>query len=240
MNYVNLLLTVISCLLVVATFPVSLIFCFRVVQEYERVVVFRLGRLLKTTGPGIIFYLPCVDKCHIVDLRTKAFVIPRQDILTKDSLAVSLEAVVYYRILNPIAAFTEVTDVHLSTRLLAATTIRTILGEKFLSDIVSEGFNISLILRSVLNKTAHSWGVNVERFEIKEIHLPDEMHTVMSKEAISSREATAKIIVSDAERIASPALKEAGDILSGSGMSLRTVSGVHQIASKSNMNVVVV
>ncbi|GFW00382.1 mechanosensory protein 2 [Trichonephila clavipes] len=144
-----LLITCFSYLIIIITFPVSLLFCVKVVQEYERAVIFRLGRLMKggAKGPGIFFIIPCIDTYCKVDLRTVSFDVPPQEILSKDSVTVAVDAVVYYRISNATIAVSNVEDYGHSTRLLAATTLRNVLGTKNLSEILSERESISHVMQ---------------------------------------------------------------------------------------------
>lgn len=138
------------------------------VQEYERAVIFRLGRILKggAKGPGIFFIIPCIDSYTKVDLRTVSFDVPPQEILSKDSVTVAVDAVVYYRISNATIAITNVEDYGRSTRLLAATTLRNVLGTKNLSEILSERESISHTMQSALDEATDPWGVKVERVEV--------------------------------------------------------------------------
>ncbi|KAI1298122.1 Mechanosensory protein 2 [Halotydeus destructor] len=163
------MLTALSVLLIIMTTPLSLFFCIKVVQEYERAVIFRLGRLLRggARGPGIFFVIPCIDTYTKVDLRTVSFDVPPQEILSRDSVTVAVDAVVYYRISNATVAVSNVEDYGRSTRLLAATTLRNVLGTKNLSEILSERESISHIMQSALDEATDPWGVKVERVEIK-------------------------------------------------------------------------
>lgn len=140
----------------------------QVVQEYERAVIFRLGRLVTggARGPGIFFIIPCIDTYTKVDLRTVSFDVPPQEILSKDSVTVAVDAVVYFRISNAIASVSNVEDYARSTRLLAATTLRNVLGTKNLSEILSEREAISHMIQSSLDEATDSWGVKVERVEV--------------------------------------------------------------------------
>ena len=137
---IKVFLLVLSFLLIICTFPLSLFLCIKVVQEYERAVLFRLGRIVKggPVGPGLFFIIPCMDTIKVVDLRTASFDIPPQEVLTKDSVTVSVDAVVYYKINNPMYSVVKVADAAKSTRLLASTTLRTILGTKTLQEILSD------------------------------------------------------------------------------------------------------
>lgn len=141
-------------------------------QEYERAVIFRLGRVTKggARGPGIFFIIPCIDSYTKVDLRTVSFDVPPQEILSRDSVTVAVDAVVYYRISNATIAITNVEDYGRSTRLLAATTLRNVLGTKNLSELLSERDVISHTIQSILDEATDPWGVKVERVEVKGMH----------------------------------------------------------------------
>ncbi|CAH1787617.1 unnamed protein product, partial [Owenia fusiformis] len=188
------ILSVLSWVLVVCTFPLSLCVCIKVVQEYERAVIFRLGRLLAggAKGPGIFFVLPCIEAYTKVDLRTVSFDVPPQEVLTKDSVTVSVDAVVYYRVNNATISVANVENAHHSTRLLAQTTLRNVLGTKNLADILSERESISSSMQTSLDAATHQWGIKVERVEIKDVRLPVQLQRAMAAEAEASREARAK------------------------------------------------
>ena len=224
------------------TFPLSLFFCICVVQEYERAVIFRLGRLTKggARGPGIFFILPCIDTFRKVDLRTVTFDVPPQEILTKDSVTVTVDAVVYFRIANATACITSVAEVGQSTRLLAATTLRNILGTKNLADILSEREGISHTMQSILDEATDPWGVKVERVEVKDVRLPVQMQRSMAAEAEASRDARAKVIAAEGEQKASRALKEAADVIvdSPAALQLRYLQTLQSIAAEKNSTIV--
>ncbi|XP_063621371.1 stomatin-4-like isoform X5 [Cydia splendana] len=163
--------TFMSLLLVIITFPFSLFECFKVVQEFERAVIFRLGRLRKggARGPGLFFVLPCIDTYRKVDLRTVSFDVPPQEVLTRDSVTVAVDAVVYYRIKEPLNAVVKVADYSASTRLLAATTLRNVLGMRDLAQLLSDREAISHMMQANLDEATDPWGVEVERVEISGI-----------------------------------------------------------------------
>ncbi|KAM3727980.1 Stomatin-2 [Dirofilaria immitis] len=179
-----------------STFPISVCFCLKVVREYERAVIFRLGRLIGggAKGPGIFFVLPCVETYAKVDLRTVSFNVPPQEILTKDSVTVSVDAVVYYRICNATISVANVENVHHSTRLLAQTTLRNMLGTKNLSEILSDRDAIALSMQVLLDDVTERWGIKVERVEIKDVRLPIQLQRAMAAEAEATREARAKAV----------------------------------------------
>ncbi|KYB26871.1 hypothetical protein TcasGA2_TC030910 [Tribolium castaneum] len=212
-----------SVVLLILTLPFSLFWCFKVVQEYERAVIFRLGRLRTggARGPGIFFILPCVDSYCKVDLRTVSFDVPPQEALTKDSVTVTVDAVVYYRIQDPLNAVTKVTNYSNSTRLLAMTTLRNILGTRNLAEILSDREAISHAMQTNLDVATDPWGVKVERVEIKDVSLPQQLQRAMAAEAEASREARAKVIAAEGEMKASRALKEAADVINESPAALQ-------------------
>ncbi|XP_053626680.1 band 7 protein AGAP004871 isoform X11 [Cherax quadricarinatus] len=216
--------------------------CIKVVQEYERAVIFRLGRLLKggAKGPGIFFVVPCIDSYRKVDLRTVSFDVPPQEVLSKDSVTVSVDAVVYYRVSNPMAAVCNISDFSHSTRLLAATTLRNVLGTKNLAEILSERESISHNMQSSLDEATDPWGVKVERVEIKDVRLPVQLQRAMAAEAEAAREARAKVIAAEGEQRASRALKEAAEVISESpaALQLRYLQTLSTISAEKNSTII--
>ncbi|CAL1292119.1 unnamed protein product [Larinioides sclopetarius] len=217
------ILTVLSIILVVITLPFSLFFCIIVVPEYERIVIFRLGRLLggQAKGPGLCFVLPCIENYSKVDLRTTTFNIPSQEVLIKESITLQVDAVIYYRVKNATASVVNVMDANYSTQLLAQTTLRSILGDRYLEDIVAQRQAIAKEMKDCLNVTTEIWGIKVEKVEIKDVHLPEKLQRAMAAEAEASRGAKAKVIAADGEKRASSALKEAADIMAESPAALQ-------------------
>jgi hypothetical protein len=154
----TIILAIISYLLVLLFFPISLLFTFRIVQEYERAVIFCLGRLKRSSrGPGIIFVISCIESVKKVDMRTVSFDVAPQEVLTKDSVTVSVDAVVYYRVFNPAVSISNVEDADASTRLLAQTTLRNVLGQKSLSEILSDREAVSQAIKECLHEATDSW-----------------------------------------------------------------------------------
>ncbi|KAH9423204.1 hypothetical protein DERP_003481 [Dermatophagoides pteronyssinus] len=235
-------LTIISIILIVCTLPFSLFLCIKVVQEYERAVIFRLGRLVRggAKGPGIFFIIPCIDSYCKVDLRTVSFDVPPQEILSRDSVTVSVDAVVYFRISNATVAVSNVEDYGRSTRLLAATTLRNVLGTKDLSQILSERESISHVMQSSLDEATDPWGVKVERVEIKDVRLPVQLQRAMAAEAEAAREARAKVIAAEGEQRASQALRQAAEVMSGNpaALQLRYLQTLSSIAAEKNSTIV--
>ncbi|ESN97227.1 hypothetical protein HELRODRAFT_85674, partial [Helobdella robusta] len=214
----------------------------QVVQEYERAVIFRLGRLLSggTKGPGIFFVLPCIDSYTKVDLRTVSFDVPPQEVLTKDSVTVSVDAVVYYRVSNATVSVANVENAHHSTRLLAQTTLRNVLGTKNLSEILAERESISSSMQEALDDATEHWGIMVERVEIKDVRLPIQLQRAMAAEAEATREAKAKVIAAEGENQAAYALKEASDIIneSSSALQLRYLQTLNTISAEKNSTII--
>jgi len=236
------ILWILSILMILCTFPVSMLFCIRIVQEFERAVIFRLGRVRKngTVGPGLFFIVPCMDQIRVIDLRTVSFDVPPQEILTKDSVTVAVDAVVYYKINSPMAATCNVEDFSKSTKLLASTTLRTILGTKSLSEILSDREVISQDILFNIDRATDPWGVKVERVEVKDVRLPHSLQRAMAAEAEAAREARAKVIAAEGEMKASKALKEASDVISDSpsALQLRYLQTLTHISSEKNSTII--
>lgn len=231
-----------SILLLIVTFPFSLMCCLKVVQEYERAVIFRLGRVVSggAKGPGLFFLFPCVDTFKCVDLRTFSYDIPPQEILSRDSVTVAVDAVIYARIFDATMSIINVENAHASTKLLAATTLRNVLGTKVLSEILSDRENIANQMQTSLDDATDPWGVKVERVEVKDVRLPVQMQRAMAAEAESAREARAKVIAAEGEMKASRSLKEAADVMSESpsALQLRYLQTLNSIAAEKNSTII--
>ncbi|CAF2420247.1 unnamed protein product [Rotaria sp. Silwood2] len=235
-------LIICSWCLLILFFPFSLFLTLKIVQEYERAVIFRLGRLSSNSvrGPGMCFTLPCIDTMHLVDMRTVSFDVPPQEVLTRDSVTVAVDAVVYYRVFNPTISVANVEHAQESTRLLAQTSLRNVLGTRLLSELLSDRGAVSNSMRECLDEATDNWGIKVERVEIKDVRLPHMLQRIMAAEAEAAREARAKIIASEGEFKASRALKEAADILSQSpyALQLRYLQTLNGIATEQNSTIV--
>jgi len=237
-----LFLTAVSFILFLVTLPFSLCTCVKVVQEYERAVIFRLGRLRAggAKGPGLFFVMPCIDTYKKVDLRTVSFDVPPQEVLSRDSVTVSVDAVVYYRVSNPTMATNNIEDYSHSTRLLAATTLRNVLGTRNLAEILSERESISKVMQDALDEATDPWGVKAERVEIKDVRLPVQLQRAMAAEAEAAREARAKVIAAEGEQKASRALREAADVISQSpsALQLRYLQTLSSISAEHNSTII--
>ncbi|KAK1168104.1 erythrocyte band 7 integral membrane protein-like [Acipenser oxyrinchus oxyrinchus] len=236
------ILIIFSMLMILVTFPISIFFCFKVVQEYERAVIFRLGRIVKggAKGPGMFWIIPCLDTFRRVDLRTVSFNIPPQEVLTRDSVTIMVDGVVFYRTFNPTVAITKVENADMATQMLAQTTLRNMLGTKNLSEILTDREEMADQMEHVLYDASKEWGIKVERVELKDVKLPQSMQRAMAAEAEASREARAKVIAAEGEMNASRALKEAAMVMAEapSSMQLRYLQTLTEIASERNSTIV--
>lgn len=235
-------LMALSCCVLIFFFPFSLCCALKMVQEYERAVIFRLGRILHggAKGPGLFFVYPCVDSIVKVDLRTQTFDIAPQEILTKDQLTVTVDAVMYLKVIDPIRSVTKVQNVTNSCKLLGATTLRNVLGTYNMADILSQRELINEKMKDMLDQATDPWGVDVERVEITDVSLPENMQRAMAAEAEATREARAKVIAAEGEQKASRALKEAADIMAESPatMQLRYLQTLNTISAEKNSTII--
>uniref|UniRef100_A0A8C2A8P1 Zgc:112408 n=1 Tax=Cyprinus carpio TaxID=7962 RepID=A0A8C2A8P1_CYPCA len=240
-GFCGYVLTFFSFLVVFLTFPVSVWFCMKIVQEYERAVIFRLGQLLGgAKGPGLLWIIPCLDTFRKVDLRTVSFDIPPQEVLTKDSVTIMVDAVVYYRVFNPTVSITKVENANYATQMLAQTTLRNMLGTKSLADILKDSEEMSEQMEAVLYPASKNCGIKVERVDLKDVKLPTTLQRAMAAEAEATRDARAKVITAEGEMKASHALKEAADVMSESpsALQLRYMQTLTEIASERNSTIV--
>lgn len=202
--------------IVIAFFVLIWLFnCINVLREYERGVIFRLGRVLKEAkGPGLILVLYPIDKLIRVSLRTIVLDVPSQDVITKDNVSVKVNAVVYYRVMNPIRAIIEVQDYQYATTQLSQTTLRSVLGQVELDELLSERDKLNAKLQTIIDQHTDPWGVKVSLVEIKYVDLPQEMQRAMAKQAEAERERRAKVIHADGEFEASQKLLMAANTMS--------------------------
>ncbi|XP_056385358.1 podocin isoform X2 [Hyla sarda] len=214
----ELLLTVCCALLAVLTFPLSVWFCIKILREYERAVIFRLGRLLpgRARGPGICFYLPILDKCTKLDLRIKTFQVPFHQIVTKDLVTLEVDAICYYRLENAALFLTSVNNVSSALQLLIQSTTKRLLAHRSFLDILLERKSIGEEVKVALDAVTCHWGIKVERTEIKDINLPEEVKRSMAAEAEAQRHSKVKILAAECEKTVSESLKVAAESLSGS------------------------
>lgn len=204
-------------------FAVFLIFKWiNILNEYERGVIFRLGRVLpEPKGPGLVFVLWPFDRLVKMSLRTVVHDIPPQDIITRDNVSVKVNAVVYFRVMNPIRAVIEVENFVYATSQLAQTTLRSVLGEVELDDLLSKREELNVRLQEIIDQHSDPWGVKVSMVEVKHVDLPQEMQRAMAKQAEAEREKRAKIIHAEGEFVASQRLADASDVMSDHPMAIQ-------------------
>ncbi len=185
----------------------------KVVREYERGVIFRLGRLIGAKGPGVFFIIPVIDKMVKVDLRTVTMDVPSQEVITKDNVPVRVNAVVYFRIVDPTKAITQVENYLLATSLLAQTTLRSVLGESELDELLAEREKINAKLQRIIDEHTDAWGIKVVSVEVRDVELPETMKRAMARQAEAERERRAKIIAAQGELQAAEKLAKAAQII---------------------------
>lgn len=212
----------------------------RVVQEYERGVIFRLGRLIGAKGPGLFLLIPIVDRMVKISLRTVTFDVTPQEIITRDNVPVKVNAVVYFRVLDPSKAVVEVENYQMATMQIAQTTLRGVLGQSELDELLSEREKINQRLQQIIDEQTDPWGIKVSIVEVKEVELPDTMKRAMASQAESERNRRAKIINAEGEFQASEKLIAASKILEQSplGIQLRYLQVATEIASEKNSTLV--
>ncbi|EDW60171.1 stomatin-4 [Drosophila virilis] len=241
---IELIFVILSVIVMIITFPISIFMCVIILQEYQRAVILRMGRLRPggPRGPGMVFILPCLDKYRKVDLRTTSLDVPPQDILTKDSVTISVDAVVYYRIKNPLDVTLQVMDPESCCELLAMTTLRNITGAYMLIELVSSKKALSRQIKAALDATGatESWGIRIERVEITDIYMPETLQRAMAVEQEARREAMAKVASANGERDAVKALKEAADIMEMNpiALQLRYLQTLNTIANDETQSIV--
>jgi regulator of protease activity HflC (stomatin/prohibitin superfamily) len=212
----------------------------KILREYERGVIFRLGRLINTKGPGIIFLIPIVDRMVKVSLRIVVLDVPPQDIITKDNVSLKVNAVVYFRVVQAEKAVVEVTDYLFATSQISQTTLRSILGQSMLDEILSEREKINQELQQIIDERTEPWGVKVTAVEVKQVDLPIEMQRAIAIQAQAERERRAKVIHAEGELQASEKLSDAAGILQKYPVSiqLRFLQTLTEISSEKNSTIV--
>jgi regulator of protease activity HflC (stomatin/prohibitin superfamily) len=211
----------------------------KIINEYQRAVVLRLGKFHAVKGPGLIILIPIIDTMRKIDLRTVTLDVPPQEVITRDNVSIRVSAVVYFRVLDPEKAFLQVEDYYYATSQLAQTTLRSICGQAELDEILSEREKLNLKIQEILDADTEPWGVKVSKVEIKEIDLPEEMKRAMAKQAEAERERRAKIISADGEYQAAKTLLEAAQIMSTNPITLqlRYLQTLTEIAAEKNSTI---
>jgi regulator of protease activity HflC (stomatin/prohibitin superfamily) len=208
----------------------------RVLREYERGVVFRLGRLIPVKGPGLVIIWPVIDKLVKVSLRTITMDVPSQDIITKDNVTVKVNAVVYFRVVEPIKAITEVVDYEYATSQMSQTTLRSVLGQSHLDDLLAKRDELNAELQKIIDEQTEPWGIKVTTVEVKNVDLPIEMQRAIAKQAEAERERRAKVIHAAGEFEASEKLYEAATIIAKepTALQLRYLQTLTEVAAEKN------
>ncbi len=220
---------------IITVIIIYLLSCLKIVREYEKAVIFRLGRVLKEPkGPGLFFVFYPIDKMVKISLRTITLDVPPQDVITKDNVSIMVNAVVYFRVFDPIKAVIEVEDYLFATSQMAQTTLRSIAGEMELDEILAQREKINTKLQQILDRQTDPWGVKVSAVEIKHVDLPQEMKRAMARQAEAERERRAKIISAEGELQASEKLQQAAKILASEPITvqLRYLQTLTEIASE--------
>jgi regulator of protease activity HflC (stomatin/prohibitin superfamily) len=212
----------------------------KILREYERGVIFRLGRLIGAKGPGLIFIIPGVDKLLRVSLRTVALEIPPQDVITRDNISITVNAVVYFRVIDPNKAVVEVENYLYATSQLAQTTLRSVIGQSQLDELLSEREKINLELQDILDKQTDPWGIKVSLVETKQVDLAAEMQRAIARQAEAERERRAKVIHAEGEAQAAQKLAEAAKIISvnPAAIHLRFLQTLAKVSSEKNSTVI--
>jgi regulator of protease activity HflC (stomatin/prohibitin superfamily) len=212
----------------------------KVVQEYERGVVFRLGRFVGARGPGLILLIPGIERMMKVDLRVITMDVPSQEVITSDNVTIKVNAVVYFQVLDPGAAVTRVLDFIRATSLIAQTTLRSVLGQVELDDLLANRESVNNRLQHIIDEQTDAWGVKVTSVEVRDVELPDTMKRAMARQAEAEREKRAKIIHAEGEYDASTQLAAAARVINSqeAGMQLRYLQTLTEISSERNQMVV--
>ena len=219
-------------ILAVIIFPQAI----RILREYERGVIFRLGKLVGAKGPGLIFLIPIVDRMVRIDLRVVTINVERQEIMTSDNVPATVDAVVYFRIVDPAAAVVKVEDFLKATSLIAQTTLRSVLGQAPLDDLLSQRDSINQTLQDIIDQQTEPWGVKVTVVEMKDVVLPDTMKRAMAKQAEAERERRAKVVNAEGEFQAAEKMVQAAAMMSKEpiALQLRFLQTMREISSEHN------
>ncbi|HHN63921.1 MAG TPA: slipin family protein [Nitrospirae bacterium] len=231
------LLSIIFVAFVIIYFLTSAI---KILKEYERGVVFRLGRIIPVKGPGLVIIWPIIDKLVRVSLRTVTMDVPAQDVITKDNVSVKVNAVVYFRVMDPIKAITEVEDFYFATSQIAQTTLRSVIGQTQLDELLSKRDKVNAELQKIIDFQTEPWGIKVTAVEVKNVDLPQEMLRAIARQAEAERERRAKIIHADGEFQAAQKLADASKILATqpSALQLRFLQTLTEISSEKNSTII--
>jgi regulator of protease activity HflC (stomatin/prohibitin superfamily) len=215
---------------------IFLFMAIKVLNEYERGVIFRLGRVIDHKGPGLIILIPIIDRMVRVSLRTVAMDVPPQDVITRDNISVKVNAVIYFRVMDPTKAVIEVENYLYATSQLAQTTLRSVCGQSELDELLAEREKINVEVQEILDRHTDPWGVKVSMVEVKHIDLPSEMQRAIARQAEAERERRAKVINAEGEYQAATRLREAADIIAEepTALQLRYLQTLVEVAAEKN------
>lgn len=235
-NFLAKILTGIGYVMAIPLFWMAI----KIVQEYERGVIFRLGRLIGGRGPGLFFIIPFVERMVKVDLRIVTMDVPRQDVITSDNVTVKVDAVIYFRVVNPEDSVVRIADFIRATSLIAQTTLRNVIGQSTLDELLGQREQINQRLQQIIDDTTEPWGVKVTAVEVRDVGLPPEMVRAMARQAEAERERRAKIIHAEGEFQAAERLAEAGRVMSATPatLQLRYLQTLTEIASEHSSTVI--
>jgi len=235
-NWLARLLTAMGYLLAIPLFPLAI----KIVQEYERGVIFRLGRLVGARGPGLFFIIPIVERMVKIDLRIVTMDVPRQDVITRDNVTVKVDAVIYFRVTDPEDAVVKVVDFIRATSLVAQTTLRSVLGQSDLDELLSKREQVNQRLQEIIDEATEPWGVKVTLVEVRDVGLPPEMIRVISRQAEAERDRRAKVIHAMGEFEAAEKLAEAGKVMAATPatLQLRYLQTLTEISSERHSTVI--
>ena len=227
-------------IVIIIFFLMLLTSAIKIMAEYQRIVIFRLGRLLGIKGPGLVFVVPIIDRVIKLDLRTRVIDVPKQRVITKDNVTVDVDAVVYYRIIDPEKAVVEVQRYEVATSLLSQTTLRDILGTQSLDELLSKREEINKSLQTIIDQGTDPWGIKVSAVTIRDVALPDEMMRAIAKQAEAEREKRARIIIAEGEFQASKKMTDAAKLYekTPTAMRLRELQTLTEIAREKNLIIV--
>jgi len=227
-------------IIIVIFFLMLLSSSIKIMAEYQRIVIFRLGRLLGIKGPGLVFVVPIIDRVIKLDLRTRVIDVPKQRVITKDNVTVDVDAVVYYRITDPEKAIVEVQRYEVATSLLAQTTLRDILGTQSLDELLSKREDLNKSLQTIIDQGTDPWGIKVSAVTIRDVSLPDEMMRAIAKQAEAEREKRARIIIAEGEFQASKKMTDAAKLYekTPTALRLRELQTLTEIAREKNLIIV--
>jgi len=229
--------TVIGLILLALILIILLASAIRIIREYERVIIFRLGRVIGVKGPGLVLLIPIVDQPRIIDLRILTFDVPRQRIVTKDNVTVDVDAVVYMRVEDPMAAVLRVKDYQIATSLLAQTTLRDVIGQVELDDLLARRDELNKRIQIILDESTEPWGIKVTNVSIRDVVIPESMQRAMAKQAEAEREKRSRIIIAEGELLAAQKMADAAAAYATNplAMRLRELQTWTEIARERNL-----